>query len=247
MFKKMMQAFLVVGIAALTFGSLPALAADGPLSISADVGVFSQYIWRGYTLSDESIVIQPSVTLGYDDYGLDGFSLNVWGNFDTDYFDTGTDYNETDITLSYEWSYEIIDFGVGYIYYDLDGGDTQELYFSASFEGYLNPTFTFYRDVQAFKGWYVNIGIGHTYDVMNLIDLDLSASMGYYSLNDDGYNGLHDANVSASTTFAINDNMSITPSLSYIWAISSDAKDELRDYKGNIDHFVGGFTFSYSF
>ena len=106
MYKKLLKTLVMVGLVALTFGSLPASAEDDSLSISADVGVFSQYIWRGYALSNESIVIQPSVTVGYE-----GFSLNVWGNYDTDYFDTGTDYNETDITLSYDWTYDIISFG----------------------------------------------------------------------------------------------------------------------------------------
>ena len=118
MYKKLLKTLVVVGLAALTFGSLPAFAEDDSFSISGDVGVSSQYVWRGYALSDESIVIQPSLTLGYY-----GFGVKVWGNFDTDYYDTGTDYNETDITLSYDWSYEIISMGVGYIYYDLDDGD----------------------------------------------------------------------------------------------------------------------------
>ena len=108
MYKKLLKSLGMVGLVALTLGSLPAFAEDDSLSISADVGIYSQYIWRGYTLSDESIVIQPSVTLGYR-----GFSLNVWGNFDTYYFDTGTDYNRTDITLSYNWSNDVIDVGLG--------------------------------------------------------------------------------------------------------------------------------------
>ena len=252
MYKKLLKILVMIGLVALTFGSLPALAEDDSLSISADVGVYSQYIWRGYALSYESIVIQPSVTLGYDGFGLDGFSLNVWGNFDTDYSDifggdTGTDYNETDFTLSYDWSYDIIDFGLGFIYYDLDGGDTQEVYFSASFEGYLNPTFTFYKDIDAFKGWYVNIGVGHSYAVTSAIVLDLSGSIGYYDLDDDSYHALHDANVSVSSTFAITDNLTMTPSLTYTWAITTNAKAELMDPKGNTDHFVGGFTCTYSF
>jgi len=40
--------------------------------------VMSQYVWRGYELSRNSIVIQPSMTVGYK-----GFSVNLWGNLDT--------------------------------------------------------------------------------------------------------------------------------------------------------------------
>jgi len=244
MYKKLWKTLVMAGLVALTLGSLPALAEDDSLSISADVGIASQYIWRGYALSDggESIVIQPAVTLAYG-----GFGLNVWGNFDTDYFGTGTDYNETDITLSYDWSYEIISIGAGYIYYALDVEDTQEFYFTASIESYLNPRITFYRDIDSFKGWYVNIGLSHSYAVTDLYALDLSASIGYYDLDDDSYSKLHDGNFSASMTLPINDNLSMTPYFSYIVGLSSASRAELEDYKGHSDHFVGGVTCSYSF
>ena len=47
---------------------------------SVYVDFLNQYVWRGYALSDahKGMVIQPSVTASYR-----GFSLNVWGNFDT--------------------------------------------------------------------------------------------------------------------------------------------------------------------
>lgn len=242
MYKKLFKTLVMVGFVVLTLGSLPSFADDDPLSISADVGVFSQYVWRGYALSDESIVIQPSVTLAYN-----GLGLNVWGNFDTDYFDTGTDYNETDFTLSYDWSYEIIKMGVGYIYYDLENEDTREIYFTANIEGYLNPSITFYRDIDAAKGMYVNVGISHSYAVTSMYNLDLSASIGYYDLKDDSYSELHDGNITASMTLPINDNLSMTPSLSYIIGVSPKSKALIEDYKGNSDHFVGGFTCTYSF
>ncbi len=255
MYKKLLKTLLVVGLVALTFGSLPALAEDDSLSVSANVGVYSQYIWRGYALSDQSIVFQPSVKLGYR-----GFGLKVWGNFDTNYYDsiarrhTGTDYNETDFTLSYDWSNDIVSLGAGYIYYALDnadtprgGSDTQEFYVSASAKAYLNPRITFYRDVDAKKGMYVNLGIGHSYDVTNAIALDLSASIGYYDLNDDSYHALHDANISAASTLAITRNLSMTPSFTYTWAVTTDSKAVMRDHRGDSSHFVGGFTCTYTF
>jgi hypothetical protein len=69
----------------------------------ADVAFMSQYVWRGYALSDSSIVIQPSISAGYK-----GFGLNLWGNLDTDYYDMGKDFNETDLTLSYDKSYGMV-------------------------------------------------------------------------------------------------------------------------------------------
>ena len=50
--------------------------------LSADAAFMSQYVWRGYGLSKDSLVIQPSVTAGFK-----GFALNLWGNLDTNYDD----------------------------------------------------------------------------------------------------------------------------------------------------------------
>jgi hypothetical protein len=244
MYKKLLKTLVMVSLIAFIVGSLPAFAEDDSFSISADVGVFSQYVWRGYALSDESIVVQPSVNFGYY-----GFNLNVWGNYDTDYYDSGTDYNETDITFSYNWSNDVVNLGAGYIYYDLEENDTQEFYFSATFAAYLNPRFTFYRDIQEAEGWYVNFGISHSYPITTLYNLDLSASIGYYDLNDDSYTELHDGNITASMVLPINDHLSMKPSISYVWGISTDAKERLLDIRGNNRsyHFVGGFNCTYSF
>ena len=97
---------------------------------SADIGVFSKYVWRGYELSNESVVIQPSLTVGYK-----GFSVNVWGNLDT-HMDDGdpttkdsANWNETDFTAAYERSFGPVNLGAGYIYYALDGvDDSQEVF-----------------------------------------------------------------------------------------------------------------------
>ncbi len=54
------------------------MAEDKP---TAEVSVLasSKYVWRGFELSDDSIVLQPSATVAYK-----GFSANLWGNLDTD-------------------------------------------------------------------------------------------------------------------------------------------------------------------
>lgn len=54
-------------------------------SADASVAFLSKYVWRGFELSDDSIVIQPSMTVAYK-----GFGMNLWGNLDTDYFATET-------------------------------------------------------------------------------------------------------------------------------------------------------------
>ena len=63
----------------------------------------SQYIFRGYELSKDSIVIQPSLTVGYR-----GFEATLWGNLDSNDKYTKADkanWNETDLTLSYTYDF----------------------------------------------------------------------------------------------------------------------------------------------
>ena len=244
MYKKMIKTLVMVGLVALTFCSVPALAEDeSPVSASADMAFLSQYVWRGFALSDSSIVVQPSATVSYK-----GFSVNLWGNFDTDYYATDEkDFNETDMTLSYDWSIDTVSMGVGYIYYALEGTDTQEFYFSVGLDTFLAPSLTIYRDFDEFEGWYVNLCIEHSIALSDDLALDLSASIGYVDADD--YSEFHDGNISASMTFPVNDYISITPAVTYIFGLTSDSKDALEygSADGESDHLIGGVTCSVAF
>jgi len=59
---------LIIGItaAALLFvaGAPVAMADEEAPSADASVGFYSRYIWRGFELSKDSIVIQPSLSAG---------------------------------------------------------------------------------------------------------------------------------------------------------------------------------------
>ena len=244
MYKKLIKTLVMAGLVALSFGSLPVLAEDeSPVSASADVAFLSQYVWRGYAFSDDSIVIQPSATVSYK-----GFSMNLWGNLDTDYGDDA-DFNETDLTFSYDWSYDTVSMGVGYIFYGLEGEDSMEVYYTIGFDTILAPSITIYRDIDAFEGWYISLGIGHSIALTDEVSLDLSGSVGYYDLDDVDYSELHDGTIGASITFPVNDYISITPALTYTFGLSSAAKDdiELVSADGESDHFYGGVTCSISF
>ena len=91
---------LITGITATTLllaaGIPTAMAEEEAPSADASFAFLSKYVWRGFELSDDSIVIQPSMTVAYK-----GFGMNLWGNLDNDYFATETNkWNETDLTLS---------------------------------------------------------------------------------------------------------------------------------------------------
>jgi uncharacterized protein (TIGR02001 family) len=137
--KVVLRSIVVIGFTLLTFCSLPVMAEEkSPVSAYADVTALTDYVWRGYSLSDDSIVIQPTATVSYK-----GFSFNLWGNIDTDSNDNA--FNETDMTLSYDWSFDKVSMGVGYIYYALEGNDSQELYMSFGIDTILAPTLKIYR------------------------------------------------------------------------------------------------------
>lgn len=223
---------------------------------SVDVGVFSQYIWRGFELSKDSIVIQPSVTVGYK-----GVSLNVWGNLDTDNeaYD-GAKYNETDITLSYSKDVGMTTLTGGYIYYGLDSiTDSQELFASVALNTILKPTITVYREIAHTPAWYINIGISHSQPIYDKITLDLAASAGYYysddsafsEVNDPGskYREFHNGLISAGLTIPVGEYFSIKPMLAYSFALSSKAEDYIKatSLSNDSNFLYGGVTVSMAF
>jgi len=233
------------------------------LSVSA----LSKYVWRGYELSKDSIVLQPSMTIGYK-----GFGFNLWGNLDTDlheelsYDENGNDtidnWTETDMTLSYDGSCNYADYGVGYIYYAIDGFEnTQEIYVSATLKTLLSPSLTIYRDIDALPGWYVSLGISHSIAITEDLALDLGAKIGYYDIDDeddmadpddpnDAYSSFHDGLISASMTFPLGEYFSITPELYYSFPLTSDAEEVIEDASVNgkdSDFVYGGVTLSMSF
>ena len=127
--------------------------ADEEEKPTADVSIslMSQYIWRGQELSRDSLIIQPSLTIGYK-----GFAANIWQNIDTDYWDTTDDVdslNETDITLSYGHDFGSFGLEAGYIWYSLDvADDSHEVYASATLNTLLSPTLTVYREFAHYPG-----------------------------------------------------------------------------------------------
>jgi len=241
---------LIISITATAFlftaGIPAAMAEEEAPTADASVSIYSAYVWRGFGLSDDSIVIQPSMTVGYK-----GFAVNLWGNLDTDNYDTGsTKYNETDITLSYDGAYEKLGYGIGYIYYALDGvDDTQEIYTTLSYETLLSPTLTFYYDVDDFSGaWYASFDISHSFTIAENYALDLGFLVSYLDDNED-YNDFHNGVASASMTFPIGKYFSITPEINYSFALSSDAEDYIKAGSADDDdsYFYGGTTISFAF
>lgn len=239
---------LITGItaAALLFaaGAPAVMAEEEAPTADASVGFYSKYVWRGFELSDDSLVIQPSLTASYK-----GFSANLWANLDTDLVGSDTNkWNETDFTLSYDGAHGKLGYGVGYIYYALDGtDDTQEFYGTLSYDVLLAPSLTIYYDTDSFAGdWYANLGIGHSFALTEALSLDLGLSVGYS--DNETYNEFHDGLISASMSFPVGKYVSITPELYYSFALSDEAETAIESGPSNDDSFFyGGVSVSFSF
>ena len=230
--------------------------------ISVALAPMSKYIFRGYELSKDSLVLQPSMTVGYK-----GFEANLWGNLDLNDKFTKADkanWNETDLTLSYTREFGPVKLTGGYIYYALDGvEDSQELFLRIGGNFLLSPTLSIYREIANYPGWYLNLGISHSFNLTKEITLDLGAGIGYqisdtdkivkYDSNrlptTDKYNALHDGNFSVGLTVPFGKYFSVKPVISYSVALSDDAKNRIRgtSLSDKNDFIYGGVILTAAF
>jgi hypothetical protein len=264
--KKRTAGIFLATASLLAITTCSALAADKPTA-DLSMDALSKYVWRGFELSQDSMVLQPSMTIGYK-----GFSANLWGSLDTDSSTENTNsWTETDMTLAYDWSMGTVDLSGGYIYYGLEGNDSQEIYLSAALNTVLTPTLSIYRDYDSFPGWYITLGVSHSVPIKDNIALDLGAQIGYLSADDastygevingaqsttEAYSDFHDGLLTASVTFPLNDYISVTPEINYSFPLTSDASDLIEvtslDFNGTMgsgnDNFLyGGINIDLTF
>ena len=262
----MKKSILAVTATALLLAGTSALAlAEEAETPSGDLSValLSKYVWRGYELSKDSAVIQPSITVSYQDV-----SFNLWGNLDTDVDGDNRhegQFNETDMTFSYDKSFGMVGLGVGYIYYALDGiDDSQEIYLSVGLDTLLSPSLTVYREIAHTPAWYLSLGISHSIELPKKITLDLAGSVGYYASDDDSfvkvddnlnpttdkYNAFHDGLISVGLTIPVGEYFSVVPMIAYSFPLSDDAKNLIRytnAFSNDSDYVYGGVTVNISF
>lgn len=227
-----MKKLTVLLAAALLFAGATSALAEIKVAGSASVGVFSDYIWRGgnYT-GDANMVVQPSVTVG-----TGGFSVNWWGNMNEN---TGN-LDEVDVTLDYSTELGPLAVSVGNILYNVDDfSDTNEVYLAVAPTTLpLNIKLTYFYDYDEVDASYLTLALGKSFDIADKTSLSLGAAAGY---ND--FDFLQNAELTASLSYALNDQVAITPSVLYSTPLSDDAEDLL----GLDDEFVAGLTVGLSF
>jgi hypothetical protein len=223
---------------------------------SSSLGVYSQYIWRGFELSKESLVIFPSITVGYK-----GFGFNVWGDFDTDYYGANTGNNssewwETDMVLTYGNSIGLtsdvnLNWTLGWIYYDTDPGDDEEVFAVLGLDTLLAPKLSVYRGIEYGESWYFNLAVSHSFPLNDCgLTLDIGGWGSFYDIDREDYSAWHDGTVWTGLTIPVTDWCSVVPAINYTFPLSSKADDYLKaaSFDGDDSDFVyGGVTLNVTF
>ncbi|MCD6224313.1 MAG: hypothetical protein J7K32_02105, partial [Deltaproteobacteria bacterium] len=188
----------------------------------------------------------------------------------------GSQFNETDWTLSYAKSFGLVSLEVGYIYYALedissdyditeDPDDSEELYLSVGFDTFLAPTLTVYREIAHLPSWYFSFDLSHSFELPRDITLDIAGSVGYYysddsdfvEIKDHGqvetstkYRNFHNGLISIALNIPINEFCSVSPMLAYSFPLTNDAENQIEAANGfsdDSDYAFGGVTISIAF
>jgi hypothetical protein len=235
----------------------PSRVIPDDLTANLNTTFYSKYVWRGLELSKNSLVVFPSLTVGYK-----GFAANVWVDMDT-HFDNappGEDkklkLQETDLTLTY--SNKIpqlkLNWTLGWIYYHTDGfnGDTntsnQEFFGTLAFDLPLKPTLSVYREIETGEAWYTSLGLSHSFALPKKDwSLDVGGWVSYlYNHSTEDFSAFHDGNVWAGLTIPVTSYFSFGPKIQYSFPLSSSAEDRIKanSFNGHDSKWVyGGIIF----
>ena len=240
----------------------PATETPDRPTINLNNSFYSHYIWRGYELSHNSFVMFPTVTITYK-----GFSLNWWGDIDTDYAGEPEGFQcwEQDYLAWYSNSWKKLNYTIGYIYYNTKNHahwDTQEMWVSLGLNTLLSPTLSVWYDIEDSGSWYYNLAVSHSIPISkervcwkNDLSLDLGGSVAYYWQDDwtkvkVNYSAWHDGHIWAGLNIPLTDVCSITPKIEYSFPLSHKANDNIKaaSFDGNDSQFVyGGLILDYNF
>jgi hypothetical protein len=236
--------------------------------------VLSQYLWRGYALSKDSAVLQPSMTASYK-----GFSVNIWGNFDTNSKfqnnpSVGAKWNETDFTFSYSREiYGALSGTVGGIYYAyaLDSiygtnvPDSFEIYGGLS---YAFPWFTLgvtgYREVSHYPGWWIlfdlsrnfklpwydmSTDLGMTFVYQNSKDNTAYPAWPYNPDNTEAFSGFLSGQIFAALNIPVWKFITVSPRIGFTFPLSHQANEQISyiSWDSQANHVFGGLRISAAF
>jgi hypothetical protein len=248
---------MIFEVLVLIVSASTVFAGDG-MKFEFTSDLFGKYIWRGQNLDDDP-VFQPSFSGNYK-----GFTAGVWGNLElTNINGNSGDFSELDYSIDYSGDIpgiENVGFSVGAIYYDFPGTvvpATTELYWGINLYALLNPSVTFYHDIDEADGLYVLAEGKHCVEKICDFGPDVPVAMelgASYGWGDSSYNkyywGLDDGKssdfmLSAVFPFEIG-GWTINPSLNYVKLISNGIRNT-NAYGTDDDFFFVGIGLVKSF
>ncbi|MDX8396405.1 MAG: TorF family putative porin [Mariprofundaceae bacterium] len=206
------------------------MAQADELEISADLGVYSQYIWRGQAQGDGGASIQGDLGAS-----ISGLSASGWFASLGDSNNPGV--YEFDWTVDYTYSFDAFDISIGDIYYTYmnnSGANANEIYLALAYNGPVSISAAAYNNTTSKDRWY-DFSLGGS-----IANFDLSASYGYV----DPKVGKNESQVLAfgiGKDLSLTEQVTATPSLAYNRALGSLRKNQ----GGKGDQFVAGINFAY--
>lgn len=231
-------------------------------SVEGAVMFPTSYVFRGYVIEEDHLLVQPELTLSYGmevgDFVVTPW-FNAWFNF-TDAPAPGEPEwaNEVDLTLGADIELPFdLTLGVSYIWYNSPANafdDIHEVGLTLSHSDILNPSFGIYREISNQNGdenTYIELGVTPGFDVPNIdqLRLDFPVLLGlspdeYYT--DSGGDGEVFGYVSAgvAATWSFTENLSVIAGADYIQMLA-DSVEESND--GDEQQFVGHLTFGFSY
>lgn len=166
-------------VAAAALGGTPALAQE----ISANVALTSDYVFRGFSQTDE----EPAIQGGFDYEHASGFSAGAWAS-NVDFDDGDEAHIEIDVYAGYAGSLTPdLGWNGGLIYYAYPGADDDLDYdYWEAYAGlsYSIASLTYYYSPDFFgstgDGHYIDLGA----DVTLPYEIGLNLHVGYQEIDD---------------------------------------------------------------
>jgi hypothetical protein len=243
--------------------AVPALAQDEKawsLDLSVDYG--THYLFRGVPLLGDNEALMPSAWFSVGNFSA--YYYGYRGDIPADFTLSGNeaDYAEDDLGVEYAIpvgeSFSLTLGGVWYLYNgeteeEYAFFDTYELYATAAWDVMLQPTISYWHDMDAVEGGYLQIGIGSSYPLGEKASFDWSAALGIdfgYNLNeglaadlglDESSGDLNDLLIGIDIPIQLTDWFSV-----HAMVQQSIALDVLEDIGVDDETVVsGGVTFSF--
>ena len=245
---------------ALTVLAAPASGKAEPLVVSGDIGVASQYVWRG-SLQKGQPVVQGDLSVSAGELSASAWFSNSYASPEPQF--AGKDVLEFDFTVDYSGNIGNVGYSLGSIYYTYlydAHSNFVEVYAGLSYDAVVSPSLTVYYTA---KG--VQSGFYKTGDIW--VDLalstaaagfDMAATISYVSWKSDAVNravvagldryknGISLVQLAISKDIEVGD-LTFTPSMAIAVPVVGKSANGSRYIYGGVVHneFIAALNIAY--